>query len=242
MSIRYCMEKFLEALVKAKHVTFLTGAGVSTASGIPDFKSTDDTWPYDEPRELLISLPYFQRNPEHFWKVYREVFSSKFNAEENDVHRWIGELERTKYVHVITQNVDGLHQKGGSNSVIEIHGTNTQAVCLKCGKRVPMEDTLDSPLPRCGNCNKVLKPGVCLFNENVYGLADAQRVLRNTDMLIVMGTSLEVGPVNTFPLYAQAYSELPLVWINRETPPQGYDFDHVLQTDLTEFVKSVPLK
>lgn len=234
------MQNFLEALDKAERVTFLTGAGVSTASGIPDFKSTDEAWPYEETREYLISLRYFHRNPERFWRIYREIFDVKFNAEENAVHRWIGELERTKEVHVITQNVDGLHQKGGSTSVIEAHGTNTKAVCMKCRHEVPMEATADKPTPRCPVCRKILKPAVCLFDEQVYGMQKIQQVLHTTDLLVVMGTSLDVGPVNYLPIYARDVEGAAVAWVNGTKPPEGYVFDHVVETELVKFVESVP--
>jgi NAD-dependent deacetylase len=232
------MQSFLKALDEAQRVTFLTGAGVSTASGIPDFKSTDETWPYEEPRQALISLRYFQRNPERFWRIYREVFSSKFNAQENVVHRWIGNLERTKEVQVVTQNVDGLHQKGGSTSVIEAHGTNTKAVCMKCRHEVPMESVADQALPRCPVCRKVLKPAVCLFDEPVSAMPKIEQMLHNTDLLVVMGTSLEVGPVNYLPIYAHDVVGLPTAWVNGDLPPLEYNFDHTVRTDLVEFVAS----
>ena len=230
------MKSFQTALSEAKNIAFLTGAGVSTPSGIPDFKSTDKLWPYKEPRESLLSLSSFHRNPERFWAVYREVFSSKFNATPNSVHQWIAELEKHKDVRVITQNVDGLHQKAGSSKVREVHGSNNNAFCRKCNSTVPMKDVMDIKLPRCEKCRKVLKPGVLLFQESVSDMDGAQEDIIKSDMLIVMGTSLETFPINLIPFYARAYTTMPIVWVNKDASPPNYVFDHKIQIELTEFV------
>lgn len=219
------MLKSLEDLIaEAKTIAVLTGAGVSTESGIPDFKQNDETWPYPEPRHELISVPYFERNPVRFWKIYREVFSSKFNADPNPVHYWLAELEKEHEVTIITQNVEGLHQKAGSTNVIEVHGTNSVAVCRRgCGP-VPMDSLADIELPRCPNCNKPLKPGVSLFMDGIHGMGEARDAARSSDLFIVMGTSLAVGPINEIPYFASAYPGKPVLWINREEPPESHAF------------------
>lgn len=222
-------------LIKQAHsITVLTGAGVSTNSGIPDFKSTDEEWPYKQPRHELISLPYFYRNPTHFWEVYRQTFRSSAGAEPNGVHQWIADLEKDHEVTVVTQNIDGLHQKAGSSKVLEVHGSNLLAECLKCKNQVAIDSVADQDLPRCGNCRKPLKPAVILFSEDVRHFDEAESTLLASDLLIVMGTSLAVGPINMLPHYA-THSDVKSVWVSDDDVPFGYFFDEVWIGDLKDF-------
>ena len=220
---------------QAQSITMLTGAGVSTDSGIPDFKSTDEEWPYKQPRHELISLPYFYRNPTHFWEVYRHTFRSSVGAEPNGIHRWIADLEKDHEVTVVTQNIDGLHQKAGSSKVLEVHGTNLLAECLKCKNRVAIDSVHDQDLPRCGNCRKPLKPAVVLFSELVRHFDEAEKALLASDLLLVMGTSLAVGPINMLPHIA-TQSDIKSAWISNDDVPWGLFFDEVWIGDLKDFL------
>ncbi len=227
-----------ELINSAKSITILTGAGVSTESGIPDFKTSDETWPYERPRHELISVNYFQRNPKHFWEVYRDVFSSKFTAVPNSVHSWIAGLENSeRMVTVITQNVDGLHQAAGSTRVIEVHGNIGSAKCLRCGSTSTMAEVADQELPRCAWCGKPMKPAVVLFGDQVLGLAEAQNEVYASDLFITMGTALDVGPVNQLPLFAQEMSSQSRLWLSREPVPEFFSFTHQVLGELGDFVK-----
>jgi len=230
------MDTFKKMLDEAWRVTVLTGAGVSTASGIPDFKSLDNTWPYPEPRERMISRSYFHRNPKLFWECYRDVFGEKLKAEPNSVHRWISELGERKLVRVLTQNVDRLHQAAGSEEVLELHGNAAEAVCTRCGARYAMAELQDEATPRCRVCRKMLKPATVLFGEPVKAMEDAERVLRTTDVLLVLGTSLDVYPVASLPTYAKENAGAKLVWVSNTPAPEGFDFDLTFEEDLTNFV------
>lgn len=139
---------------------------MSTASGIADFKSTDENWAHELPRAEVMSLPYFLQEPLSFWKIYREVFGTKLEAAPNDIHRWLASLEEYAEVTIITQNVDGLHQLAGSSRVIEVHGSGREAICLTCGKKTPMEALAAEELPTFIPCQRPLKPNVSLFLES----------------------------------------------------------------------------
>lgn len=233
------LENYRTMLAKAKRITVLTGAGVSTDSGIPDFRSSDKTWKYDEPREALISLPYFLQEPTNFWAVYREVFGSKFAAEPNSVHRWLASLEKHADVTIITQNVDGLHQAAGSTNVLEAHGSLRTAECLRCGRKYAMDTLHDQKTPLCEDCNAPLKPSVSLFMEGIHHMGDARDAILESDLFLCVGTSLQVGPVNELPFVAIYATEQPTIWLNREPVPDHYEFSHSILGELSDFVKAI---
>lgn len=233
------LEDYKALLASAKRIVVLTGAGVSTDSGIPDFRSSDETWRYDEPREALISLPYFLQEPTEFWAVYREVFGSKFSAEPNSVHRWIAGLEQHSEVTVITQNVDGLHQAAGSSRVLEAHGSLQTAECLRCGHKYPMSSLHDQVTPACETCRIPLKPSVSLFMEGIHHMGEAREAILESDVFLCVGTSLLVGPVNELPFVAIYATGQPTLWLNREPAPEHYEFGHSILGELSDFVKAI---
>jgi len=233
------LEDYRTLLTDAKRIVVLTGAGVSTDSGIPDFRSSDATWKYDEPREALISLPYFLQEPTKFWSVYREVFGSKFAAEPNSVHRWIAGLEEHAEVTVITQNVDGLHQAAGSSHVLEAHGNLRTAECLRCGRKYPMESLHAQTTPTCVACGIPLKPSVSLFMEGIHHMGKARDALLESEVFLCIGTSLLVGPVNELPFVAIYATDQPTIWLNREPAPEHYEFRHSILGELSDFVKAI---
>lgn len=239
-----------EALKYASKVTVLTGAGVSTDVGIPDFKSTDASWGFEQPREVLLSAPFWRRNPERFWEVYRATLGAttfRENVEPGAFHRWTAELERKsesklRSAVVLTQNVDGLHSKAGSGIVYEAHGNSSRAICLECKKTFPIETLVDHGLPFCDECNdSVLKPDVSLFGEGVNGIGEFRQAIDRSDLLIVAGTSLNVGPVNELPYYAQFNRFIPTLWVSNDPPPDIYSFSYEWIGPIKDFTRSFEL-
>lgn len=226
-----------ETIANADSITVLTGAGVSTDSGIPDFMTLDDTWEYEQSREELTSISYFHKNPRHFWQVHRELFEGKATVEPNSFHEFIVSLESEHDVTVITQNVDGLHQAAGSSQVIEVHGSMKRLVDVsgESKKIYDPADYADVELPST-EIGKPLKPDVVLFGEKPQRYKDAEIAVEMSNLLIVAGASLRVSPVNLLPFIAQQ-NMIPTVWLGRTAPPPSYDFTYVYRGELGEFVK-----
>lgn len=193
----------LATLVRAHgRCVVLTGAGISTESGIPDFRSADGIWAQYDPDEVA-HIDAFRRDPARVWDFYALRLEALAEAEPNDGHRALAELEEQGWIRaVVTQNVDGLHQRTGSREVIEVHGSLREAECTHCGVHVPMEDALASlPLPPCPECGEILKPGVVMFGELLPAAAieRAQALAAEAGLLLVVGSSLEVHPIAALP-------------------------------------------
>ena len=197
-----------ELFRNARHVVVLTGAGISTPSGIPDFRSEGTgLWSRDEPLEVA-SLSTFRTHPEKFFNWFRPLAELIFHALPNPAHEALTDLENTdRKVSIITQNIDGLHQKAGAKRVIEMHGTLNSLTCTNCFKKFDAQDYLKQfveygTIPLCTNCNGVLKPDVILFGEQLPQAAwfEAQNAARQCDLMVVAGTSLEVLPVASLPV------------------------------------------
>lgn len=195
---------------QSKHAVILTGAGLSTPSGIPDFRSTGTgLWSKDEPLDAA-SLTTFRMRPERFFSWFRPLASQIFNAQPNAAHLALAKLEAAgKIKSIITQNIDMLHQKAGSKTVIEMHGTMQTLTCCQCYHQVQAENYLSSfvdtgELPLCPKCNQLLKPDVILFGEQLpqAAMTKAQRDARQCDLMLVAGSSLEVLPVAGLPMQA----------------------------------------
>jgi NAD-dependent deacetylase len=178
----------------------LTGAGVSTESGIPDFRSATGIWARFDPYEVA-SIDAFRRDPERVWEFYALRLDVLGEAVPNPAHVALAELETRGLVQaVITQNVDRLHAAAGSRDLIEVHGSIATAVCLTCGR--PEENVRELlPLPLCADCGAILKPGVVMFGEllPVEAIDRATALAQNAGLLLVVGTSLEVWPVAGLP-------------------------------------------
>jgi NAD-dependent deacetylase len=197
----------------------LTGAGVSTESGIPDFRSATGIWQQFDPYEVA-SIDAFRRDPERVWEFYNLRLDVLAEARPNPAHRALAELESRGLVRaVVTQNVDRLHASAGSRDVIEVHGSIGSALCLSCGRR---EDNVRPllPVPRCAACGAVLKPGVVMFGEllPVEAMDRATALAREASLLLVVGTSLEVWPVAGLPGETLAHGG-KLAIVNREPTP-----------------------
>ena len=188
----------------ARHVVALTGAGVSVESGIPDFRSPGGLWTVFDP-QAYATLTCFLEDPEKGWRLYRALGRSIAGREPNGAHRALVELAGiegdSRLRGIVTQNVDGLHQKAGSRAVYEIHGNHGELQCLRCGHVEPfLEAHLEpGPVPSCPACARPLKPNVVLFEEGVRQMREIEALLWNCDLLIVAGTSAEVYPASMLP-------------------------------------------
>jgi NAD-dependent deacetylase len=195
------VERLAELIRERGPCVVLSGAGVSTESGIPDFRSPTGIWADVDPMEYG-SLRAFQADPEKVWSFYAQRIELLTAAEPNDAHLALAELERRGFVSaVVTQNIDLLHTRAGSREVIEVHGSIRTASCPACGASYPLDESL-LPLPRCAHCGAVLKPDVVFFGELLpRGAIDrAYELARGTRLLLVIGSSLEVYPVAELPL------------------------------------------
>lgn len=206
------------------NIVFFGGAGVSTESGIPDFRSTDGLYhqKFEYPPETILSHTFFYQHTEYFYRFYREKMLP-LEAEPNAAHRALAALERAgKLRAIVTQNIDGLHQKAGSKNVYELHGSIWRNYCTKCGKSYSAEFIRDSgDVPHCA-CGGLIKPDVVLYEEGLdeKTIKGAVRAIAEADVLIVGGTSLTVYPAAGLIRY---YGGNRLVLINRdETPYDGY--------------------
>ncbi|MGZ8708489.1 MAG: SIR2 family NAD-dependent protein deacylase [Gaiellaceae bacterium] len=196
----------LAALVRERQpCVVLTGAGISTESGIPDFRSPNGIWAKYDPMEYA-TIAAFRRDPVKVWKFYALRFELLATAEPNAGHLALAELERRGLVAaVVTQNIDGLHERAGSHAVVEVHGSIRSASCLECGERVPLEEVVaalrDVPAPPCPRCGAVLKPDVVMFGELLPADAidRAIELAHQAGLLLVVGSSLEVHPVAALP-------------------------------------------
>ena len=199
-----------------KRVVFFGGAGVSTASGIPDFRSVDGLYnqKYDYPPETILSHSFYMRKPEEFYRFYRDKMLC-LDAKPNAAHKKLAELEAAgKLKAVVTQNIDGLHQMAGSKNVLELHGSIHRNYCMRCGKAYGLEAVADAAvIPRC-NCGGIIKPDVVLYEEGLdqQVLSAAVNAIRHADMLIIGGTSLTVYPAAGLVDY---YEGNKLVLINK---------------------------
>ncbi len=238
------LAKARELVAKAKRVVALTGAGFSTPSGIPDFRSAAGMWAKLNPVEVA-SLAAFRRDPERFYSWFRGLLDTILAARPNPAHLALAALEAAgRLGGVITQNIDGLHQRAGSRRVFELHGNLRGATCLECGRQVPAEPLLPAlrrgEAPRCRNCGGLLKPDVVLFDEllpqGLFWLA--HKALDECDLLIVAGTSLEVAPVCEMPLSVLAHGG-HLIIVNREPTYLDSQADAVIHDDVATAIPAI---
>jgi NAD-dependent deacetylase len=219
----------LAELIRANQpCVVLTGAGVSTDSGIPDFRSAGGIWAQYDPYEVA-SIDAFRRDPERVWEFYERRLDVLADAAPNEAHTALAELEARGLVQaVITQNVDRLHAAAGSSDVIEVHGSIATAVCVACGRREEQVREL-LPLPRCPDCSAILKPGVVMFGEllPVAAIDRATALAQGAKLLLVVGTSLEVWPVAGLPEKTLTHGG-KLAIVNRDPTPYDARADLVI--------------
>ena len=227
------IEKFKTLVNESNNIVFFGGAGVSTESGIPDFRSKDGLYnqKYKYPPEEILSHTFFMNNTEEFFKFYKEKMNS-LKYEPNVTHIKLAELEKEgKLKAVVTQNIDGLHQKAGSKNVYELHGSVLRNYCMKCHKFYDAEYVFNSSgVPKC-SCGGIIKPDVVLYEEALdeETLEKSVYAIANADLLIVGGTSLTVYPASGLINY---FKDKNLVLINRDTTPFDNRADLVINESL----------
>lgn len=232
--------KFRQMVEESDNIVFFGGAGVSTESGIPDFRSVDGLYnqKYKFPPEKILSHSFFMRNPEEYYRFHHDKLRLG-NAKPNAAHLKLAELEaKGKLKAVITQNIDGLHQAAGSKNVIELHGSLLRAYCSKCGKVHPHELMDDcNGVPRC-DCGGVIRPDVVLYEEQLKenDIISAINYIRNADVLIIGGTSLVVYPAAGLVDY---YRGSKLVLINRGETSQDRYADLVIRDKIGEVFSQI---
>ena len=211
------IEKFVEMVQGSDNIVFFGGAGVSTESGIPDFRSVDGLYnqKYKYPPETILSHTFFMEKTEEFYEFYRDKLLCP-NVKPNAAHLKLAELEKEgKLKAVITQNIDGLHQAAGSKNVLELHGSVLRNYCTKCHKAFPLEYMAKATgIPRCDKCGGIIKPDVVLYEEGLDNdiLMRSVDYIQKADMLIIGGTSLVVYPAAGLVRYYRGHK---LVLINK---------------------------
>ena len=230
------IEKLQELIDSSNRIVFFGGAGVSTESGIPDFRSVDGLYnqQYDYPPETILSHTFYMRKPEEFYRFYRAKMLAP-DAKPNAAHRKLAQWEQEgKLSAVVTQNIDGLHQAAGSRKVYELHGSVRRNHCRKCGAFYDLDYMLRTTgIPRCEKCGGIIKPDVVLYEEGLdqATLNGAVRAIGNADLLIVGGTSLTVYPAAGLIDY---YDGDRLVLINRSVTPLDSRADLLIQGSIGE--------
>lgn len=229
------VEKLEKIISQSQNIVFFGGAGVSTESGIPDFRSVDGLYhqKYDYPPETILSHTFWEERPEEFYRFYRDKLIVK-GAKPNAAHLRLAKLEREgKLKAVITQNIDGLHQAAGSQNVLELHGSVHRNHCQRCGKFYGLEHILRTEgVPRC-SCGGIIKPDVVLYEEGLDQgtLEAAVRALAEADMLMIGGTSLNVYPAAGLIRYYQGHR---LVLLNKSPVARDLAADLVITDPIGE--------
>jgi NAD-dependent deacetylase len=237
-------EQLAELLREAKNAVVLTGAGVSVPSGIPDFRSPGTgLWENVDPMEVA-HIDAWRRDPERFWDFYGDRFASLVDKKPNEAHLALAELERLGLIRaLITQNIDRLHRLAGSRRVIEVHGSIEWSVCLQCGGKLAIDrvvELLRSGVPECAACAAPLKPDVVLFGELLpeRALAEAQALAFDADLMVCVGSSLEVYPVAGLPAITRG-SGGRLALVTQGPTPYDSEAEVKLEGDVVEELRAV---
>ena len=224
---------------RSKRIVFFGGAGVSTASGIPDFRSANGLYSQEYEGltpEMILSKSFFYLHPEAFFDFYRKYMIHP-EARPNAAHRYLYELEKQDRLRgIVTQNIDGLHKAAGNKRVYEIHGSIHDNYCMNCNAHFSLEAITSSEgIPRCRHCGGVIKPSVVLYGEGLdkYVTIGACREISNADTLIVAGTSLSVEPAASFLDY---FSGKNLIVINKEPTPADSKASLVIHGDVADIL------
>ncbi|MBR0491876.1 MAG: NAD-dependent protein deacylase [Clostridia bacterium] len=234
------IQKFKQLVNESYNIVFFGGAGVSTESGIPDFRSKDGLYnqKYDYPPEEILSHTFFISNTEEFYKFYKDKMNA-LEYEPNITHIKLAELEnKGKLKAVVTQNIDGLHQKAGSKTVYELHGSILRNYCMECNKFYNAEFIFNcSGVPKC-DCGGIIKPDVVLYQEglNDETIRNSVNAIANADLLIVAGTSLTVQPASSLIHYFRGKN---LVLINRDSTPYDNIANLVINDSLGKVFKEL---
>ena len=237
------IKKLANYFKNAKNIAVFTGAGMSTESGIPDFRSPDGIWSKYDSMEFG-TIEAFYHNPKKVWKFFIELYEGAKKAQPNPGHYYLAKLEQLNKelfngsFTVITQNIDGFHQAAGSSKVLELHGNGKEVICIECKKIYPFESIDIGVLPpRCPECDGILKVNAILFGEQLPTgvFNEAEKAIEKSDLLIVLGTSLEVYPANTLAFLSKGKTAL----INLSSTRYDYLFDIVIHEKISEALKEL---
>lgn len=235
------LQQMQDMISECDNIVFFGGAGVSTESGISDFRSVDGLYhqQYDYPPETILSHTFYRRNPEEFYRFYRNKMLC-LDAEPNAAHKKLAELEAAgKLKAVVTQNIDGLHQKAGSKKVLELHGSVLRNYCERCGKFFDAEYILNSEgVPKCDDCGGSIKPDVVLYEEGLDQriITESIEAISAADMLIIGGTSLVVYPAAGLVDY---YRGNKLVLINKSVTSMDSKADLVISDSIGKVFRQI---
>jgi NAD-dependent deacetylase len=235
------IQELQQIIDNSNHIVFFTGAGVSTASGIPDFRSTDGLYnqKYQFPPEEILSHHFFKQHTEEFFRFYRDKMLYP-DVKPSFVHQYIATLEkRNKKVTIITQNIDGLHQLAGSTNVLELHGSVLRNTCMQCHTKYSLDEILKmDTVPHCPKCNGIIKPDVVLYEEGLDEtiLNQSLHALQTADTCIVLGTSLVVYPAAGLLRY---FGGDKLVLINRDQTSYESTADLTIHDDFINIFPSL---
>ena len=241
------IKKLNEMINSSKRIVFFGGAGVSTESGIPDFRSSDGIFSVYKgkniPPEMIVSRSFFDRYPDEFFNFYKDRMIYE-EAKPNAAHLKLAEMEKAgKLSAIITQNIDGLHTKAGSKNVYELHGSTSRNYCVDCYKEYSTKEILDqkNDIPRCYECGGIIRPDIVLYEENLsdYIIKKSINAISLADMLIIGGTSLLVYPADELIYY---YSGHKLVVINKTPLELDRPIDLFIQGKIGEVLSQVILE
>ncbi|MBT2291854.1 NAD-dependent protein deacylase [Paenibacillus albidus] len=231
-----------KALHAASRITVLTGAGISTASGLPDFRSQGGWYNSQLPVQDILSVSYFRKNPQQFWRFYKHIFNFQDikSIQPNYGHLFLRELELAgKEVIILTQNIDGLHQKTGSKKVYDLHGSLSSAVCPLCSQSYTFSHIVRTAIPRCRYDQTILKPDIVLFGGRVKYMEEAYEATCTADVFMVAGSSLEVYPVSELPSFITNASLIPKIIINNEVTQKDRMFNFVVRGDISNTFREI---
>ncbi len=235
------IDTLMEYIQGCKSMVVITGAGISTRAGIPDFRSQNGIYRQSGINETLFHIEVFREDPGAFYKTFAPLYATIREAQPTYTHRVLKRLEEFgRLKMIITQNIDGLHHKAGSKNVLEIHGHLRQWDCLDCRTSYDTTEDIEAcvlkgDVPRCLACQGVLKPHVVFFGEYVMGLEKAMQAVQTADLLVVLGSSLVVYPVAGLPGYRD--EEAHFVIVNRDSTPLDEEAEIVFHEDTDEVLK-----
>ena len=201
------LDEAYNLIESSKNIIVLTGAGLSTSAGIPDFRGPNGIYTKGAIPEELFGYENFLKSPLPFWNFAREFMELLKKANPTFMHQFLAKLENdlNKNVMIVTQNIDGLHQKAGSKNVIEFHGSFEKSYCLSCSKIYNYDDMIkkieSEEIPRCDKCKGLIKPDIVFFGEPVKGIEESIKFMLKADIMLIIGTSLAIAPASYLPQY-----------------------------------------
>lgn len=238
------LEQAIDTIINAQRTIVLTGAGISTLSGIPDFRSPKTGLWHQYDAEKIFLLEHFLEEPQYFYNFARDtIFKLFYESQPNAVHRLVAQLQHRGYIRrIITQNIDMLHQQAGSVDVLELHGSPATSYCIRCDKMFSFNDMVNrvmaETVPRCDACGGLIKPDIIFFGEMLHEqiLSAAYNEAHHADCCLALGTSLQVYPAASIPQVI-VQSGGTLILVNREPTPQDSSAKYVFRMELDRFAE-----